>query len=540
MPEQFKEARVLLAIQALQSNPKLRVLRAAKIYDVSENTFHNRINGKASKAETRPQNRLLNKIEEKVFLEHIIDLDNREFSPKVEIVEDMANSIFASRIQQCVGKLWAHRFIKRNQELKMRLSHSYDFQRALCEDPKLIETWFQRVMDIKAKYGIQDCDIWNFDETGFMIGVISPSIVITRADRKGRRKKVQPGNKEWATVIACINSEGCEIPPFLIVKGTYHLANWYSENDTLPRDWIVKPIDNGWTDNATGLEWIQHFEKHTLQLKKGAYRLLILDGHGSHISAEFEAYCKFHNIVTINLPPHSSHLLQPLDVECFSVLKHYYSQELEIFIKAYITHITKAEFLIAFQKAYAKTMTKNNIKAGFRGAGLVPLDSQVVISTLDVKLRTPTPTGPPNPDPWTSQTPRNSTKALSQTELVRAKITCHQGSSPTLIFEAMTQLAKGTEVLAHRLILAEGQISILEKANEALSKRRRAKKTRIRQGGTLSIGEAKDILTQKEIDVQIAVDQKASSSTAYRCSKCRRVGHNARTCKINKNMLELD
>jgi hypothetical protein len=236
MPEQFKEARVLLAIQALQSNPKLRVLQAAKIYDVSENIFHNKINSKASKVETRPQNRLLNEIEEKVLLEHIIDLDDRGFLPKIEIVEDMANSILASRIQQRVSKLWAHRFIKHNQELKTRLSHSYDFQRALCKDPKLIKTWFQRVMDIKAKYGIQDCDIWNFDETGFMIRVISPSMVVTRADRKGRRKKVQSGNKEWATAIACINSEGCEIPPFLIVKGTYHLANWYSENDTLPRD----------------------------------------------------------------------------------------------------------------------------------------------------------------------------------------------------------------------------------------------------------------------------------------------------------------
>src|SRR5436305_10259834 len=362
----------------------------------------------------------------------------------------MANYILASRKQQRVGKLWAHRFIERNPELKTRFSRSYDFQRALCEDSKLIEAWFQRVVDIKAQYGIQDCDIWNFDETGFMIGVISPSMVVTRADRKGRRKKVQPGNKEWATAIACINSEGCEIPPFLIVKGTYHLANWYTES-ALPYDWAIKPTENGWTDNATGLEWIQHFEKHTIQLKKGAYRLLVLDGHNSHISAEFEEYCKFHNIVTISLPPHSSHLLQPLDVGCFSVLKRRYSQELEIFIKAHINHITKVEFFIAFQKAYIKTMTKDNIKAGFRGAGLVPLDPQAVLSTLDVKLRTPTPTGLSNPDPWVSQTPHNSVEALSQTELVRTKITRHQGSSPTPIFEATTQLATGKEVLVNSL-----------------------------------------------------------------------------------------
>jgi len=157
----------------------------------------------------------------------------------------MANHILVSRKQQRVGKLWAHRFIKCNPELKTRFSRFYDYQRALFEDPKLIAAWFQRVADIKAKYGIQNCDIWNFDETGFMLGVISPSMVVTKADRKGRCKKVQPDNREWATVIACINSEGCEILPFLLVQGAYHLANWYSKNDTLPLDWIIKPTANG-------------------------------------------------------------------------------------------------------------------------------------------------------------------------------------------------------------------------------------------------------------------------------------------------------
>jgi hypothetical protein len=51
-------------------------------------------------------------------------------------------------------------------------------------------------VNIKAKYEVQDCDIWNFDETGFMMRVISSSIVVIQADRKGRHKRVQLGNKE--------------------------------------------------------------------------------------------------------------------------------------------------------------------------------------------------------------------------------------------------------------------------------------------------------------------------------------------------------
>ena len=111
----------------------------------------------------------------------------------------------------------------------MCFSCFYDFQRALCEDSKLIEEQFQQVVDIKAKYEVQDCDIQNFDKTSFMMKVILSSIVVTQADRKGRHKKVQLGNKEQAIAIACINIESHDISPFFLVKSTYYLANWYME-----------------------------------------------------------------------------------------------------------------------------------------------------------------------------------------------------------------------------------------------------------------------------------------------------------------------
>ena len=107
----------------------------------------------------------------------------------------------------------------------------YDFQRALCEDPELMNIWFRLVFNMRTKYGIQDCDFYNFDETGFMMGVISAAMVVTRSDRRGRSKSVQPGNREWATAIECANADGWCIPPFLIIQGAYHLASWYTEGD---------------------------------------------------------------------------------------------------------------------------------------------------------------------------------------------------------------------------------------------------------------------------------------------------------------------
>ncbi|ELR07382.1 hypothetical protein GMDG_08397 [Pseudogymnoascus destructans 20631-21] len=56
---------------------------------------------------------------------------------------------------------------------------------------------------MQAKYSIQDADFYNFDETGFMMGVICGNMVVTSSDRKGRAKQLQSGNREWATAIEC-------------------------------------------------------------------------------------------------------------------------------------------------------------------------------------------------------------------------------------------------------------------------------------------------------------------------------------------------
>jgi hypothetical protein len=59
------------------------------------------------------------------------------------------------------------------QTLKTRFNRAYDRQRALCEDPVLIRRWFELVEQTKAKYGILDEDVHNFDEAGFMMGKIT-------------------------------------------------------------------------------------------------------------------------------------------------------------------------------------------------------------------------------------------------------------------------------------------------------------------------------------------------------------------------------
>lgn len=181
---------------------------------------------------------------------------------------------------------------------------------------------------------------------------------------------------------------GWVIPPFVIFQGKTHLSALYKEED-IPHDWVIAVSENGWTTNKLGLQWLKHFDKHTKERTVGSHRLLIIDGHESHDSLEFEQYCKENDIITLYMPPRSSHILQPLDGGCFSPLKKAYRRQAEILMCNQINLITKLEFLLCFFAAFNAAITKRNILGGFRGAGLVPLDPEAVISKLDVRLRTP-------------------------------------------------------------------------------------------------------------------------------------------------------
>jgi hypothetical protein len=433
----------------------------------------------------------------------------------------MADRLLAARGAGQVGVHWPRNFVKRTDSLTTRFNRPYDRQRALCEDPAIIRPWFELVERTKAKYGICDEDVYNFDEASFMIGKIMAQLVVTGSERRGRPKAIQPGNREWVTTIAAISAAGWAIPPFIIFAGQHYLSAWYEEAE-IPRDWVIVISDNGWTTNELGVAWLRHFNAHTEKRVVGARRLLILDGHESHNSLEFQELCKENNIYTLCMPAHSSHLLQPLDVGCFSPLKRAYSREVEHLMRHHINHITKLEFLPAFKTAYEQTFTPSNICSAFRGAGLVPLQPDVVISKLDVQLRTPS----------------NVRELTAQSSLTSDRVRKHKSSSPVSMIEAINQLRKGAEVIMLSAELMRDRIASLERANASVSARRSRKKKRLQRQGVLTKGAGEDLLAQRRAGEQAARGERQregqpglSRQALARCTRCRETGHNSRTCK---------
>ena len=412
-----KEGRIGLAIASLQLNPSLSIRKLSKVYNVPRSTLQSRLHGIQPIHETRSLKRALSSVEEQSLVQWILDLASRGFPPHIIDVRRMADTLRAARGQNPppppLGRCWAQRFINAQPELKMRWSRKFHSQRALCEDPVTIQEWFKLVQDTRERYGILDEDTYNFDETGFQIGVASTSKVVTGSETVGRARAIQPGDREWVTVIECVCARGWAIPPFVILQGRVHQAAWYSN---LPADWIVAVSDNGWTNNDLGLTWIQHFHRSTQSVTRGAYRLLILDGHDSHATPKFDLFCAQNQIITLCMPPHTSHLLQPLDLGCYSPLKHAYGNEVLQLARERIFHVDKVDFLSMYQAIRPSVFSQKNIQAGFQAASLIPYCPERVLSSLSVVRTPPQPGTPPD---WVAETPHTVSQLQKQAQYIQ-------------------------------------------------------------------------------------------------------------------------
>jgi hypothetical protein len=531
----YTEADVQLAISDIQNNQIQSLRRAEIIYKVPKTTIRRRRDGAHCRRDCEPNSRNLTKLEEEVIIQRILDECLRGIPPLKAHVRDMADRLLRDRSGNPTGKNWVDRFIKRTPELRTRWSRPYDHQRAACEDPAIIRPWFTLVQSMKTKYGIANEDTWNFDESGFLMGKISSQLVVTGSEKPGKQKKLQPGDREWVTLVQGVAATGRVIPPFLIFAGKVLISTWYAN---LPRNWVIAVSPTGWINNDLALAWLKHFDAHTKASSAGAYRLLIIDGHESHCSVEFQDYCKENKIIALCMPPHSSHLLQPLDVVPYSLLKRHYGDGISLLARSRIHYINKDTFLPAFRTAFEKTFTQENVCAGFRGAGLVPYNPDAVLSKLDVQLRTPTPPAP-GTVAWEAQTPRNAREIEAQSTLIRNRMRNYQGSPASSLDEQVKQLSKGAQQIAHNMVLVQEEIGRLRDAVDTLTKRKTRKRRYVRVEETLTVGEVSDLIAAKEGSSREDSETPAKRVRAERrCGRCSEIGHNSRTCKVETEDIE--
>jgi hypothetical protein len=331
-----------------------------------------------------------------------------------------------------------------------------------------------------------------------------------------------------------VSSKGISIPPWIILKAGSQQAAWYQESALFNKGYAIARSQNGWTTDEIGLQWLKEtFKPHSKLYSTGAKRLLILDGHSSHLSAEFDIFCKDNAIICLCMPPHTSHLLQPLDVGVFGPLKRAYGKLVEGMMEAGNNHIDKEDFLHLYPPAREEVFNRRNICSGFAGAGLNPLDKDRVLEKITFQLRTPTPPlieveGSISSAFQTPQNPHQLDHKLRslQRSLQKRKLS----SSPV---SHIQHLEKAAQMAMNTNLLLRQEISVLRAKNERKKRKKARRRAIIGNDLVLFVEEGQSRVQQLDTQLNEQVDEptpRPRQRAPQRCSNCGTARHTIRRC----------
>jgi hypothetical protein len=122
--------------------------------------------------------------------------------------------------------------------------------------------------------------------------------------------------------------------------------------------------------------------RDTKKYRKGAYQLLICDGYGSHYTKEFVEFCEEQHIILFFLPPHTSHILQPLDVSVFHAFKYWHSEFVVDATYSGCENINKIEFFHALGAIRYKNLKKRTIRHEFRDTSIWLFNPEAVLRNI--------------------------------------------------------------------------------------------------------------------------------------------------------------
>ncbi len=245
-------------------------------------------------------------------------------------VESGKDVTVEDRREDKLSRHWFDRFLSRNKELNIKVPQQLSVYRASCCNRVTVKRWMDFVKTIFDKYDIVSAmQVWNLDETG-LVDVAKMRKVVGVAGQKANQ--IVPKEKgETTTVVVMGNAAGLKVPPLVIHKGKRIQPDWLLNK----HDAHVAATETGWINKDLvvffGTIFLSFLKANCLD---GVTHVIFMDGHSAHTyNYRFLKLMKENGIVIINLPPHSSHFLQPLDGAPFAVMKNSWKVQLYHWIR---------------------------------------------------------------------------------------------------------------------------------------------------------------------------------------------------------------
>lgn len=193
-------------------------------------------------------------------------IDDGNAPPIAEEIEEAANHMLRERDpthSKPLGRNWVYRFLKRippRNKLNWIVQKPKEKRRIDAENIGMLTTWYDRFEQYIRVHKLGPKQIYNMDETGYQIGQGKPQRVIT----KNQTAYTPNGglHELLITSIECVAADGWKMSPWFLVKGQYHVENWY-RTTSLPPDYTIAPTQTGYTSNVIAIQWLHSFVMKT-------------------------------------------------------------------------------------------------------------------------------------------------------------------------------------------------------------------------------------------------------------------------------------
>jgi Tc5 transposase DNA-binding domain len=134
------------------------------------------------------QNKCLSDVVEQALIQFLLRMQEGVMPPNPGMVRSFANEL-RRRLDSSsppVSDTWLSRFCQRHPELFVKKRRPMDVARIGAHMVGDILAWFQKYETLLQKYNITASHLCNFDETGFLIGVLKSSKVVVSRARKNQ------------------------------------------------------------------------------------------------------------------------------------------------------------------------------------------------------------------------------------------------------------------------------------------------------------------------------------------------------------------
>ena len=299
------------------------------------------------------------------------------FSPTIEEVKNLVSEYASSNeINVSVfkngrpGKDWISSFMKRN---KLSLKHAEMIcysRKAATENPFIIYEFYEIIEKIIKEKDLSPNKIWNTDESGFPVDPKKCKVISQRGE-KDYKVTLGPGRENITTLATC-SAAGQALDPLIVFAGKNLQSSWRGDNALANTMYAVS--DSGWMTAEIFSSWFHRFTEVVTQRPL----LLVFDGHLTHYSLDVIQKGRAEDITIVKLPPHTTDLLQPLDVACFGPIKQLWQKKLNdwISLSGAKEPIKKAQFANMLSDVWHVGLSNKNVVAGFEATGVYPANKE--------------------------------------------------------------------------------------------------------------------------------------------------------------------